>query len=96
MKSQIYNKEELYPEDFTDDDKVEFDVLLEQSKVLFPKLANDEWLIKKGIIAYINKNKRGDIEPPSQEEIAEIRNKYTKDTIFYTEPIEDNTCAIEA
>ena len=96
MKSQIYNKDELYPENFTDEEKVEFDVLLEQSKILFPKLANDEWLIKKGIIAFINKRKLGDIEPPSQEEIAEIRNRYTKDTIFYTEPIDDNTCAIEA
>ena len=52
---------------------------------------------KKGIIAYINKNKKGDTEPPSQEEIAEIRNKYTQDTIFYTETIEDkNTCSIAA
>ncbi len=30
----------------------------------------------------------GDTEPPSQEEIAEIRNQLTKDTIFYTDPIE--------
>ncbi len=30
----------------------------------------------------------GDTEPPSQEEIPEIRNQYTKDTIFYTDPIE--------
>ena len=101
MKSQVYNKEGLYPEDFTDEEKIEFDLLLEQSKMLFPKLANEEWLIKQGIIAFINKRKRGDVEPPSQEEIAELRNKYTKDTIFYTEPIEtpedvENTCAIEA
>ena len=31
MNSQKYNKEELYPEDFTEDDKLEFDLLLEQS-----------------------------------------------------------------
>jgi len=43
MKSQVYNKEELYPTDFTEDEKVEFDLLLEQSKMLFPKLANEEW-----------------------------------------------------
>jgi hypothetical protein len=96
MNSQKYNKDEIYPENFTDEEKVEFDVLLEQSKILFPKLANDEWLIKKGIIAFINKRKLGDIEPPSQEEIAEIKNRYTKNTIFYTEPIEDSTCVIEA
>ena len=90
MNSQKYNKEELYPEDFTEDDKLEFDLLLEQSKMLFPKLVPDEWLIKKGIYAYMRKKKLGDVEPPSQEEIAKIRNSYTKDTIFYTEPIEAN------
>ncbi len=58
--------------------------------MLFPKLSNDDWLIKKGIFACMRKYKMGDIEPPSQEEIPEIRNQYTKDTIFYTEPIEVN------
>ena len=87
MNSQKYNKEELYPEDFTDDDKLEFDILLEQSKQLFPKLANDEWLIKKGVFAYMEKLKKGITEPASQEEITKIRNQYTKDTIFYTEPM---------
>ena len=36
----------------------------------------------------MRKKKLGDVEPPSQEEIAKIRNSYTKDTIFYTEPLE--------
>ena len=54
----------------------------------FPKLSNDDWLIKKGIFEYMRKTKMGDTEPPSHEEIASIRNQYTKDTIFYTEPIE--------
>ncbi len=48
-------------------------------------MAKDEWLIKKGILAYMRKSKMGDIEPPALEEIAEIRNQYTRDTIFYTE-----------
>jgi hypothetical protein len=88
MNSQKYNKEELYPKDFTEDDKLEFDLLLEQSKMLFPKLANDEWLIKKGIIAFMAKRKLGETEPPSEEEIAKIRNQYTNDTVFYTPPYE--------
>ena len=96
MKSQIYNKDEIYPEDFTEDDKLEFDILLEQSKMLFPKLAREEWLIKKGIIAFMKNKKTGETEPPTQEEIASIRNRYTKDTIFYTEPIEGNVCSIQA
>ena len=44
----------------------------------------------------MRKKKLGDVEPPSQEEIAKIRNSYTKDTIFYTEPIETtNEVSIE-
>ena len=89
MNSQKYNKEDLYPEDFSEDDKLQFDMYLEQSKMPFPKLANDEWLIKKGILAYMRKEKLGETEPPSQEEIATIKNQYTNDTIFYTEPIEE-------
>ena len=88
MNSQKYNKEELYPADFSSDDKLEFDLLLEQSKMLFPKLANDEWLIKKGIFAFMAKRKSGETEPPSEEEIAKIRNQYTNDTVFYTPPFE--------
>ena len=64
--------------------------------MLFPKLAREEWLIKKGIVAFVQKKKTGDTEPPTQEEIASIRNHYTKDTTFYTEPIEDNVCSIQA
>jgi len=88
MNSQKYNKEELYPDDFTEEDKEHFETLLEQAKLLFPKLATEEWLIKKGIEAFIRNEKQGSTEPPSQEEIAEIKNQYTKDTIFYTEPVE--------
>ena len=98
MNSQKYNKDELYPDDFDEDDKLQFDMYLEQSKMLFPKLSNDDWLIKKGIFAYMRKTKMGDTEPPSHEEIASIRNQYTKDTIFYTEPIEkevDNEIIVE-
>ena len=50
---------------------------------------NDVWVMKMGIIAYMRKEKRGETELPSQEEIDSIRNKYTKETVFYTEPIEE-------
>ena len=59
---------------------------LEQSKQLFSKMADDEWLLKLGIKAYLLKQKRGTDEKPTEEEIAEIRNRYTKETVFYTEP----------
>ena len=55
MNSQKYNKEELYPEDFSCDEKLQFH---EQAKVLFPKLANVEWLKKKkGIFDFMHKEK---------------------------------------
>ncbi len=31
----------------------------------------------------MRKSKTGDIEPPSKEEISEVRDQYTKDTILY-------------
>ena len=84
MNSQKY-KNDIYPDDFTDDDMLKFDYYMEQSKLMFPKMSNDTWLLKMGILAYMRKEKCGEIEPPSQEEIASIRNQYTKDCIFYTE-----------
>ena len=88
MNSQKYNKEELYPSNFTEDDKLQFDLYLEQSKQLFPKMASEEWLLKLGIKAYIEKQKRGEDKPLSPEEIAEIKNQYSKNAIYYTEPLE--------
>ena len=89
MNSQKYDKETLFPEDFTELDKLQYDIYLEQSKYLFPKMSNDQWLLRMGILAYMRKEKLGHTEPPSQEEIATIKNQYTNDTIFYTEPIEE-------
>jgi hypothetical protein len=63
-------------------------MFFEQSKLLFPKLACDEWVLKMGIYAYMKKEKLGDTEPPSQEEIASIKNQYSKENVYYTEPLE--------
>ena len=43
----------------------------------------------------MTKQKVEDYTPPTDEEIAEIRNKYTKDTVFYTEPIEAALAQVE-
>ena len=88
MNSQKYNKEELYPSNYTEDDKLQFDIYLEQSKQYFPKMANEEWLLKLAIKAFMEKQKRGEDKPLSPEEIADIKNQYSKDTVYYTEPIE--------
>ena len=54
MNSQKYTKE-LYPEDFTEEYKLKFDYYFEQSKLMFPKLINDQWLLRMGIIACMRK-----------------------------------------
>ena len=89
MNSQKYSKE-LYPEDFTEEDKLKFDYYFEQSKLMFPTLYNDQWLLKMGIIACMRKEKNGNNEPPTEEEIAAIKNQYiSKETVYYySEPKE--------
>ena len=88
INSQRYSKDELYPSNYTEDDKLQFDIYLEQSKQYFPKMANEEWLLKLAIKAFMEKQKRGEDKPLSPDEIADIKNQYSKDTVYYTEPIE--------
>ena len=60
MNSKKYNKEELYPEDISCDERLQFHMYLEQAKTIFPKIANDEWLIIiKGIFAFMRIKKKG-------------------------------------
>ena len=57
MNSQKYTKE-LYPEDFTEEDKLKFDYYFEQSKLMFPTLYNDQWLLKNGNHCLYEKRKK--------------------------------------
>ena len=72
MLSQKFNKE-IYPEDFTEEDKERFDILLKQAQFLFPKLVGEEWLMRTAILAYMRKEKNGDTEPSTDEEIEAIK-----------------------
>ena len=87
LQSQT-NKKDIYPEEFTEDDKITFDLLLEQSKMLFPNLVADEWLLRMGIKAYMKKVKNGTDVEVSDEEIAEIKKKHDKEVVYYTPIIE--------
>jgi hypothetical protein len=42
-----------------------------------------------GILAYMRKEKMGITEPPTEQELADIKNQYTNETVFYTEPFEE-------
>jgi hypothetical protein len=85
MNSQKKQKNTLYPDDFNDDDKLNYDILFEQSKQLFPNLIGDEWLLRMGILAYMRKEKQGATEPPTDEEINNIKSQYKPDAVYFTE-----------
>jgi len=89
LQSQT-NKKDVYPDEFTEDDKLTFDLLLEQSKMLFPHLIANEWLLRMGITAYMKKVKNGteNIEA-SDEEIAEIKKKHDNEVVYYTPIIDE-------
>jgi len=96
MNSQKCQKKDFdYPEEFTEDDKLQFDMLLVQAKSLFPQLENDEWLIKQAIIAFMKKEKGGNTDLPTDEEIAKIRNSYTSETVFYTPQNETSAVSLD-
>jgi hypothetical protein len=70
-------------------------MLLVQAKTLFLQLENDEWLIKQAITAFMKKEKMGDTEPRTDEEIAKIRNSYTTETVFYTAQTETSAVSLD-
>lgn len=83
IKSQQMNKE-IYPSDFTEEDKVNFDLLVADAKRIFPTF--EEWMIKLAVIAHINHMKGLGI-PSTQEEIEAIKNQYDlSDNKVYVSP----------
>lgn len=87
-KSQSYNKEEIYPEEWDDEDKFNFDSLLLKAKQLYPKY--DEWVMKLAITAHINMEK-GVINPVKQEDIDKLQEQYKNAVkpIYETPPREE-------
>ena len=86
LPSQQMNTD-VYPDFFTEDDKVNFDILIAEAKRIFPKY--EEWMIKIAVTAYIYQEK-GLTVSKSQEEIEELKNKYDlTDTKLYETPIDE-------
>ncbi len=52
MKSQVYNKSYKYPSYWSDDDKINFDLLVKESKRIYPDM--DDYLINLAVHHYIN------------------------------------------
>ena len=71
-KSQTY-KEDIYPNNFSDDDKINFDNLLSQAISIYPNI--EVWVMKIAIVAHINKeNNRG--IPLDKEESFKLKEQY--------------------
>ena len=52
MKSQFYNKSYKYPSYWSDEDKINFDFLVKESKRIYPDV--DDYLINLAVHHYIN------------------------------------------
>lgn len=65
-----------YPDEFTDDDKLEYDALYAQAKIIHQDVEKDNpFIIHMSIIAHI-RAKKGMEEPFTNEELEEIKNSY--------------------
>ena len=63
------DKEQFYPEEFSEKDEFIFDFLFEQSKLLFPKLACNEWVLKVGIFNFMKKEEEKKLNNSIQKPI---------------------------
>ena len=90
-KSQEF-KTEIYPEDFDDEDKLNFDNLLAQALNIYPNI--ELWIMKIAIIAHINKEK-GKGVPFDREEAEKLRKQYLDIKPIYETPQINNISSIE-
>lgn len=75
IKSNIL-KSVPYPDEFTESDKLEYDVLYAQAKIIHEEIEKENpFIIHMSIIAHI-RAKKGMEEPFTNEELEEIKNSY--------------------
>jgi len=88
LPSQVLKKQ-IYPEDFSEDEKLEFDRLDVESKIYHADIyKRDRWLIHLAIIGYIRKQRNGGDDDVilNDDEIAEMKEKYKlKCRVFNTD-----------
>lgn len=75
IKSNIL-KEVPYPDDFTDDDKIEYDMLYAQSKIIHADIEQENpFIIHISIIGHI-RAKKGMAMPFTDEDLENVKNSY--------------------
>jgi hypothetical protein len=88
LPSQVLKKH-IYPDDFSEDDKLEFDRLDVESKLYHADIyKKDKWLIHLAIIGYIRKQRNGGDDDVilKEDELAEMKAKYKlKSRVFETD-----------
>lgn len=91
IKSNEFKKtEELYPDDFTEDDKFKFDELWEQAKIIHSEVfKTDPWIIRLATIGYIRANK-GQAEPFSNEDLEHLKSQYKLESREFTTDVSNN------
>jgi hypothetical protein len=88
-------KTPVYPEEFTEEDKAEYDLLYSQSKLIHPDIENENpFIIHMSVIAHI-RSKNGKVVDFTDEELEEIRKSYKEyntpdDKLIKTEIPEDH------
>lgn len=91
IKSNEFKKtDELYPDDFTDEDKEKFDELWEQAKVIHSEVfKSDPWIIRLATIGYIRANK-GMAEPFTNEDLIHLKDQYKLEGREFTTDTSNN------
>lgn len=75
IKSNIL-KEVPYPDEFTDEDKIDYDTLYSQAKLIHPDIERENpFIIHISIIGHI-RAKKGMAEPFTNEELEAVKNSY--------------------
>lgn len=76
------------PDYWTEDDKLDYQMLTADAKKYFPKM--EDFVIHIGVMAYINDVKKGMRVPATEEQVKETMKKYDNEsTIIYT-PYDSN------
>jgi hypothetical protein len=68
------------PTDLEIEGSIDYDILLRQSKLLFPEV--DEWVLKMAVLAYFKNGKKEEFPTPNEEDVKEIKEMYETKEVY--------------